>query len=266
MDAKRDWIIRRVVLTTLASIVASVVITLLVYYVAIGSIEDSGLGLLIATLAPALIAPIGSYQYISLNQRLREANSELRVLSERDSLTHTLNRRTFIDIAEKHLALAERHSYPTSLLVLDFDHFKQVNDRHGHAVGDKVLVQTTRVIQEAIRETDVLARIGGEEFILLLPHTAREGALLLAERIQREVRSSDVHTWQTGTDDSTEIRQSLKVTITMGGATCETSTTNLDEMMSHADKLLYAAKQAGRDRYMIEAINSSNTRQLSRVG
>jgi len=262
MDAQNNWILKRVIYATLASVGASVVITLMVYYLATGSISESGLGLLIAILAPAVIAPLGSWKYISLTHRLQQANQRLRILSERDSLTSTLNRRTFINVAEKQLSLAARHGYPTSLLVLDFDHFKQVNDRHGHAVGDKVLVQTTNIIREAIRDSDVIARIGGEEFILLLPHTGREGALLLAERIQRDVRNSAVPTWHTGMSDNTEVRQSLKVTITMGGATCETSTTNLDEMMSHADKLLYAAKQAGRDRYMIEAIDSRNTLPL----
>jgi diguanylate cyclase (GGDEF)-like protein len=265
MDAERCWILKRVVLVTALSICASLLITVGIYYLATGSIADMDrLGLLIASLAPAIIAPIGSWSYISLSHRLQLANNKLRVLSEVDSLTSTLNRRTFMDVAEKHLNLAARHGFPTSLMVLDFDHFKQVNDQHGHAMGDKVLVQTIDVIQQAIRETDVIARIGGEEFILLLPHTAREGAILLAQRILEVVRQNQIGALEQSHGNQ-PLKDGLSVTISIGGATCATSSTNLDEMMSRADKLLYDAKQAGRDCYMIEAIPAQDTPHLSEV-
>lgn len=265
MDAERRWILKRVTVATALSVAASVLITLGIYYVATGSFTTSNLGLMIATIAPALIAPIGSWKYISLSYRLRQANERLKVLSELDSLTSTLNRRTFMEVADKHLSLAARHSFPTSLMVLDFDHFKQVNDQHGHAMGDKVLVQTINVIRETIRETDVIARIGGEEFILLLPHTAREGALLLAERILQVVRNNQVSIKEISHRHDSVAQIALQVTVTIGGATCETSSTNLDEMMSHADRLLYAAKQAGRDRFIIEAMPRKKPIELSRV-
>ncbi len=239
---------------TALSICASLLITMGIYYLATGSLSDAdGLGLLIATLAPAIIAPVGSWIYISISHRLQLANDKLRVLSEIDSLTSTLNRRKFMEVADKHLSLAARHGFPTSLMVLDFDRFKQVNDRYGHAMGDKVLIQTIDVVQSVIRETDVIARIGGEEFILLLPHTAREGALMLAQRIMEVVRNNQIDA-QERSHDSDLPKNGLSVTISIGGATCATSKTNLDEMMSRADKLLYAAKQAGRDRYMIESL------------
>ena len=265
MDAERRWILKRVVFVTALSICASLMITMGIYYLATGSLSDpDGLGLLIAPLAPAMIAPVGSWIYISLSHRLQLANDKLRVLSEIDSLTSTLNRRTFMAEADKHLSLAARHGFPTSLMVLDFDRFKQVNDRYGHAMGDKVLIQTIDVIQSVIRETDVIARIGGEEFIVLLPHTAREGALMLAQRIMEVVRNNQIDA-QERSHDSDLPKNGLSVTISIGGTTCATSSTNLDEMMSRADKLLYAAKQAGRDRYMIEAIPVRDTAQLSQA-
>ena len=264
MDAERRWILKRVVFVTALSIAASLLITSGVFYIATGSLANADrLGFIIATLAPALIAPVGSWIYISMSHRLQLANDKLRILSEVDSLTSTLNRRTFMEVADKHLTLAARHGFPTSLLVLDFDHFKQVNDRYGHAMGDQVLVQTIDVVRGAVRETDILARIGGEEFILLLPHTAREGALLLAERILTLVRENQID--PTEHHHHSHSSEPLQVTISIGGATCATSSTNLDEMMSRADKLLYTAKQAGRDRFMIEAVPERDTVTLSQV-
>ena len=244
MDADQQWIWRRVALATAASVVASVLITLGIYLLATGSLAGSALGLAIAVIAPALIAPIGSYQYISLSHRLRQANERLRILSEMDSLTSTLNRRKFMEVASKHLSLARRHGHPVSVLLIDFDHFKQVNDKHGHAVGDQVLVRTVGNIREKIRDTDAFARIGGEEFILLLPHTAREGAEELAERILETVRETKI----------SAAGRHIQVTVSLGGSTCEQGTTNLDELMSAADKLLYEAKQAGRDRALVNTV------------
>ena len=241
MDAPKTWIYQRVLLATLVSIAASVVITLVISYLYTGSF-DRGVGILIAIVAPALIAPIGSYQYISLTYRLRLANDQLKVLSEIDSLTGALNRRRFLELSEAQLSLAARHGYPTSLLVLDFDHFKQINDRYGHATGDRVLVETTRVMRKTIRDSDLLGRVGGEEFALLLPHTARQGALFLAERIITSIRTASINT-----DDTL-----LKVTVSIGGATCESSRTPLDQLLQRADEQLYQAKLSGRDRFEVE--------------
>lgn len=252
MDADQASIMKRVALATGVSVVASVVITISAYYLFNGSLEQSALGIAIAVLAPALIAPVGSYHHISLSHRLRQANERLKVLSELDSLTSTLNRRTFMSVADKQLSLASRHGYPTSLILLDFDHFKQVNDRHGHAMGDEVLMRTINEIRDAVRDTDVIARIGGEEFVLLLPHTGEDGATYLAKRILDKVRNLEVAL----------NARSVSVTVTMGGATCLTSTSTLDELMSSADKLLYAAKQAGRDRFIVQAIEAPGNLKL----
>ncbi len=142
------------------------------------------------------------------------------------------------------MALAERHCYPTSVMLIDIDDFKQVNDKFGHAAGDTALVQTIEVINALIRESDILARFGGEEFILLLPHTARQGAQSLGQRILEQVAASAVNL-ENG---------SLEVTLSAGIVTCETSRTPLDVMMSRADELLYESKQNGRNRCTAETI------------
>mgnify|MGYP001819601165 CR=1 FL=1 len=195
-----------------------------------------------------LIAPVASYHTESLNKRLQASNQRLKQLSETDPLTETMNRRRFMEVADQQLALAQRYCYPTSLLLLDIDHFKQVNDLYGHAMGDRALVQLTRVMAAELRETDTMARFGGEEFIMLLPHTAREGALSLAERVRTAARHHIIKHQESETS----------VTISIGGVTCESSTTPLDRMISHADKLLYDSKQAGRDRCSIEAISGQS--------
>ena len=114
----------------------------------------------------------------------------------------------------------------------------------GHAAGDQALVHAIEIIRGVIRESDVLARFGGEEFILLLPHTARDGALSLSARILNEVRRTPI--------DLPEAK--LRITLSAGSVTCETSETPLDLMMSRADELLYKSKQQGRDRCTAETL------------
>lgn len=244
MDAKlRRRVLRQTLSLTISVIIGSVAITCLIRYLATGEV-GLGVGILIAVLAPAVLAPIGSYFHISMAAALRDANDKLRVLSETDPLTGIFNRRRFLDVAEGQLALARRHCFPTSVLLIDFDRFKAINDEFGHLAGDQVLVEASRVIGTTLRESDTLARFGGEEFICLLPHTAREGALMVAQRIIEAMRE---HTFRHGDAD-------IQVTVSIGGVSCGTSETSLERMTSIADSLMYQAKQSGRNRYMIEGL------------
>jgi diguanylate cyclase (GGDEF)-like protein len=183
MDARRHLILRQTLLFTICCIAGSVAITVAVTRVVTGGF-DPGLGLFIAVLAPALLVPFGSYFHISMAVRLQEANEQLKALSETDPLTGAYNRRRFLEVADHQLALARRHCFPTSVLIIDFDYFKSVNDDFGHLAGDRVLVEASALIRRTLRDSDTLARFGGEEFICLLPHTAREGALMVAQRIR----------------------------------------------------------------------------------
>jgi len=246
MDAPDRTVLKKVGVMTFGCVIASVLITNLCLYLALGSVADWPLATLIAIATAVLIAPIASYSNVSLAHRLQQANERLKQLSETDPLTDTVNRRRFMEVAGQQLALAQRYCYPTSLLLLDIDHFKQVNDNHGHAMGDRALVEISKVMKAEVRESDTLARFGGEEFIVLLPHTAREGALSVAERIRQATRDHVI---------SSEGKQ-MTVTVSVGGVTCETSATPLDGLISRADRLLYEAKQAGRNRCMVEAIPS----------
>ncbi|MEQ8484538.1 MAG: GGDEF domain-containing protein [Pseudomonadales bacterium] len=235
----------QILVFTVACCAASVAIMAAATWAVTGTLE-LGLGLHMSILIPALLVPIGSYWHVSLTHRLRRANEQLKRLSETDPLTGTFNRRRFLEVAERQLLLARRHGYPTSLLLLDFDRFKDINDRFGHAGGDHVLRDATAAIAAALRESDVLARFGGEEFIVLLPHTAAPGAELVAERVMRAVRD---HTFE-------HDGQPIHVTVSIGGVGCSASSTPLDRLTSRADTLLYEAKHAGRDRCRIETVEA----------
>lgn len=274
----RGAVLRKVALVTAGAVGASLAATLILR-VFFGPLLDGVVpSLTVAALVPGLIAPLGSWRLLALTERLRIANLQLKRLSETDPLTQVLNRRRFLEIASQQLQLATRHGHPTSILLLDFDHFKQINDRFGHQVGDQVLVAAAAAIKRLCRRTDALARFGGEEFILLLPHTGRAGAEMVAERIRAEVRQLSF------LDSARQQPLDLTVTVSIGGATSAASATptntpantpankkvnnpansptdtlmlRVDALISHADALLYAAKAAGRDCWRVELIDAN---------
>ncbi|MFM8356176.1 MAG: GGDEF domain-containing protein [Gammaproteobacteria bacterium] len=250
----RNAVLRKVALVTAGAVAASLAATL-VLRVFFGPLLDGVVpSLTVAALVPGLIAPIGSWRLLTLTERLRIANLELQRLSETDPLTQVLNRRRLLELADQHVLLAARHGHPVSILLLDFDHFKAINDRFGHLVGDQVLVGAAAAIKRLCRRTDALARFGGEEFILLLPHTGRAGAERVAERIRAEVRQLAF------ADPARRQPLDLTVTVSIGGATWGASAipteAALDALISLADTLLYAAKAAGRDCCRIEALDT----------
>ncbi|NVM77956.1 diguanylate cyclase (GGDEF)-like protein [Duganella sp. SG902] len=154
-----------------------------------------------------------------------------------DPLTEVLNRRGFADIYAKEHALMRREGTFLTMLNIDIDYFKKINDSHGHAVGDRVLIDVAQVITKALRASDHLARFGGEEFVVLLPATGLDRALHITERIRTALRSprADVPPY----------------TVSVGVA-CQTSAEeSLDGILARADKALYCAKERGRDRYEI---------------
>lgn len=176
-------------------------------------------------------------------QQLQEANAQLHEIAIRDYLTGCFNRRHFYTLAEPELARARRHDTALSLLIFDLDHFKQVNDTHGHACGDALLCQTVEVIQGRLRISDTLARIGGEEFVVLLPETELEQARLLAERLRQAM--AEHHFEHAG--------QRIAVTASWGVAAARPDDTDIDMLLDRADRALYMAKKDGRNRVSLEA-------------
>jgi diguanylate cyclase (GGDEF)-like protein len=154
-----------------------------------------------------------------------------------DALTGLLNRRAFLDLVGREQARAARYGTPTSFLVVDIDHFKNVNDVHGHPAGDAVLRGIARTFEAATRTTDIVCRWGGEEFVVALPHTNGEDALLAAERIRARIEAT-AHELPGG--------GSLYVTASIGVATAASSWSS-EQMLGAADAALYEAKATGRN-------------------
>jgi diguanylate cyclase (GGDEF)-like protein len=175
---------------------------------------------------------IGFNRWISYNRNL---TAELRNSALTDELTGLANRRCYFDRLEKELDRAEEEQLPLSIVVLDIDHFKKLNDTYGHRLGDCALVKLAAVLKKELRATDLAARIGGEEFELLLPHTSLEDALRITKRLRQAIMEIDV-------SPADGMTASFGVTEYLPGT--EKST---DLLRKHADRLLYRAKKAGRN-------------------
>jgi diguanylate cyclase (GGDEF)-like protein len=171
-------------------------------------------------------------------------------LATTDGLTGLLNRRTFNGQLQRRLREAQRYNRPLSMLLLDIDHFKKVNDTYGHPAGDAVLRGVAQLLQNQARETDIVARFGGEEMALILPETDGRGALAIAERIRKGVAAA-AHPTEQG---------NLRVTASIGLATWPGAAPDADTLVEAADKALYRAKEGGRNR--VCAANPASTGAL----
>ncbi len=168
----------------------------------------------------------------------KRAESELFQMATTDSLTGVINRRHFIVCANEELQRALRYERSLSALLIDIDHFKLVNDRHGHAVGDQLLVALTRRLKLSLRQQDILGRLGGEEFCMILPETDLEAALKVAERLCRDVAS-----WEMPIDGGTH-----HLTISIGVSESRPGERIVDTLLLRADRAMYTAKEEGRNR------------------
>jgi diguanylate cyclase (GGDEF)-like protein len=168
-----------------------------------------------------------------------------RSLSRRESLTGCFNRRAFYELFPREAERARRLGQGLSLVFLDIDHFKRINDRFGHEFGDRVLQQLAHRLQGAVRETDLLFRWGGEEFVILLGHTAAGDAPALAERVRAAVESRSF------VED--ELPGPVPVTVSVGTAGTASYPVNPDALLARADAACYRAKEGGRNRVEADA-------------
>jgi len=171
------------------------------------------------------------------NQELQQALTREQLLARTDGLTGLFNRRHFFSLAEQEFAVSIRYQTPLSIILYDIDHFKLVNDRWGHHMGDNVLKHIANISRELIRDADVLARYGGEEFIVLLPNSNADEAANLAERIRRKVMSYRIEPEKT----------QAGITVSIGVAEKSGKMKTLDHLIRCADQALYNAKEAGRN-------------------
>ncbi len=172
------------------------------------------------------------------HRKLHDANEKLRVMATTDELTGLVNRRAALERLRENWMSADRHDEPLACVMLDIDHFKNVNDTYGHAVGDVVLKETAEVLQSVTRIEEHVSRIGGEEFLLVCPKTSEDGAAMAAERLRRAVQSHTIKTDQ----------QVLDVTVSLGVAERKPDLLTPDALLNAADRALYAAKRGGRNR------------------
>ncbi len=180
-----------------------------------------------------------------LARTIRELEESRKALAEQattDPLTKLKNRRAFFENGTKYLSMGRRYHTDTSIIVADIDHFKKVNDTYGHQVGDEALVAVANILTELTRTEDTVARIGGEEFAILLPDTNRLGTAVLAERIRVAVERERLIVGD----------KILSLTISIGIASIgEESVDAIDQLLSIADKRLYLAKNNGRNRICV---------------
>lgn len=185
------------------------------------------------------------------------ATRRLQLILERrathDPLTQVLNRRGFGDAYAREIGNLRRRRLPLTLLSIDLDYFKSINDRYGHAVGDQVLAHVATLIQGALRESDCVARFGGEEFVVLMPDMPAHNALGVAERIRALLREPN--------------HAGLPACTVSIGVACQASVAEgLEQLLSRADAALYLAKERGRDRIELDACAFTGDRTMSAAG
>lgn len=190
--------------------------------------------------AAELIARVKVHLKIkNLQDELKKSNERLKQLSDTDPLTHIYNRRYMMNMLEKEIQRAERKGTHLSLVMIDLDHFKHVNDKYGHLGGDQVLAALAELSQSGLRSYDFVARYGGEEFVMTLPETTHEDALMIAERLRHRIQ---LHSY-------TGSLKGLCTTASMGVATYPANfITSLSDLIREADDAMYRAKAAGRNR------------------
>ena len=176
-----------------------------------------------------------------LSYELAIANARAQELARTDELTGMNNRRAFLELAEHSLQQASRYDRPASMILLDVDRFKGINDAHGHLAGDDVLRALADVVRGTIRASDIAGRVGGEEFAILLPETGEEDAAVMAERLRAGFAARPVAT----------ARGVVRFTASFGVAERDPRQSTVDALVARADGALYQAKGAGRDRVVL---------------
>lgn len=241
MNKLREYVVTighvgMVVLITLLSVFISVGITVFVTY--FWGVDFNVMGLFIAILAPLIIAPIASWYLMKLLIKVHHLEIDMRVLATYDVLTGAMTRRAFQTNFETLYRLAKRNKSSLSYIFIDVDNFKKINDSYGHAAGDEVLKAFSLVVKECTRSSDLLGRVGGEEFALVLPGTNVEGAVKVSNKIRCLANQESVLYGD----------EVIAYTVSFGVAVFdEDNDVEVETLYRHADKALYQAKKLGEN-------------------
>lgn len=192
-----------------------------------------------ADLAPMLLV---AYITTMLSQDILNAMARIKLISETDAMTRAYNMRAFNAIARRECAVAARYNRTFSLLMIDSDSLKKVNDTHGHDAGDRLIQLVAECVRGNLRATDVLARYGGDEFMCLLPETGSEGAAVVAERIRKRIAETPL---------ASGGQQAVSTSVSIGVATYGEHGDDFDAVAKSADRALYSAKAQGRNRVTV---------------
>ncbi len=203
--------------------------------------EERGLGMGAADYIGKPFSPVIVRNRVENLLRFVRQRKLLETLAGRDGLTEVANRRTFDEALAREWRCGQRNGVPLSLLMLDIDHFKQINDNYGHAHGDHALKMVARTLSWSLRRpTDFLARYGGEEFVVILPNTGAQGGQEVAEGMREAVEALAIeHAYSTVAPN---------LTLSVGGATCLCANGSPQDLLKTADSMLYEAKRQGRNR------------------
>ena len=218
---------------TLISVLFSATLTIILLYSQEGYIPITGV--LISIFVPMIMVPIATYNNYTLVNRLDIAEERLRHLSSIDELTGVFNRRHFFEHAMREFERAKRYNHHFSMAILDFDNFKDINDVYGHLAGDSALKHVAQICLAGLRQMDIFARYGGDEFIFLFPNTNSQQAKECLERIIEQFKDSSFE----------YAGHKIPIRTSMGVSTFRETMTDLNSLMREADFALYAAKHQG---------------------
>lgn len=254
-QTRRLW---RVLLGLVCVFVAGYAAYLIVYWRAAESAAD--------LIVPAIffLGALFVVLVCSLSYRTSQALKRMYVLeyeSTVDSLTGIYNRRQFDRRLKEEFSVARRHEQPISLIMIDADHFKSVNDQLGHQGGDLVLRRLAEILSANVREGDIVCRYGGEEFAVILPQTEASCALILAERLRSQVGRTELIP-----ENLSPSKSAIHLTISLGVATLAKAMRSAESLVNEADQALYEAKSGGRDRVVFSAPAEQVHDQVSLAG
>ena len=203
----------------------------------------------IFTTAPAHLLALGGIGVLPLLSTVgfllmctERSQAELERAAHMDYLTGICNRRAIEDLARRAIAAARRHGMPMALMIIDVDHFKRINDEHGHECGDLALVEAVRRLRESLRAEDLVGRLGGEEFVAVMPNTDGVAALAAAERVRAAFAETPMRIGG----------HEIAVTITAGVAVLTAEDQQFSHLLRRADRAMYAGKNAGRNQVMLD--------------